>query len=323
VFGGASPPDSVALAGLIAPHVGPPSHADAPPRSIPQTLDIAVWLGAPEARAILHESGGDAFDGYDAALAKVAAPPEDAMHASAHGSILAAIGASLHVPRASHAQDAAAIESALAAWTWLRHDGRPFSRPKPKSAPRAPKEMRVTGAPLPAWVEPAPEVVARLLGAVKQLERGLAARGPLDASTSGMTTLAEIEDILRGAQKIAEDELRGELDDADRAALAAFPARVQALETEDATTAVPVVVEIASDAAHGGPILESATGLVEPAALLLKETRSGRVVLGVGAHVAQHEISAVSANREGDASLRDRLATTPLPRPAYVARFHP
>ena len=56
-------------------------------RVLPTALDVGAWLGASEARAILHEAGDDAYAGYDAALeALVRGRPRDE-GAARHGSV--------------------------------------------------------------------------------------------------------------------------------------------------------------------------------------------------------------------------------------------
>src|SRR5206468_7117259 len=100
-------------------------------------------------------------------------------------------------------------------------------RDKPRRA--EPGELRVTGAPLAAFVEPAPEAIARLVGVVKQAQRGLATLGPLESGSPALTGLADVEDLLRGALRIAEHEVNDvELDPADLTAVASMPARLAA-----------------------------------------------------------------------------------------------
>jgi hypothetical protein len=317
LFGGHASPDSVALAALASAHES----------KLPQALDLAVWIGAPEARAMLHEAGGDAFAGYDAALARaVAARPNDdapARHASVHGSLLDVVMTWLApVDEASSqgsqgtsspAAQRATVESALAAWTYARHDAEPLSRPRPPRAPHAAKELQVTGASLPAFVEAQPEVIARMVATVGQMRRGLGAIGSLSPTSPAMVTLAEVDDILRATLRAAS---RGPNDEAltseDAAALASLPARLARLEDPGDETArppamVPLVAELYVDAA-GDRVVSTATGLVEPAIMVAREPGTGRLVLAVGAHVAHRELVEPRGQQSNDASYRARIA---------------
>ena len=324
LFGGYAPPDSVALAGLARAHES----------KLPQALDLAVWIGTPEARAMLHEAGGDSLAGYDAALARAVAarPGEEApsRHASVYGSLLDVtmtwLAPSEEPSRASATAQRATIESALAAWTYARHDAQPLARPRPPRAPHAAKELQVTGAPLPAFVEEAPEVIARLVATVGQMRRGLAAIGGLPATSPAMVTLAEVDDILRTSLRVAS---RGANDEAlsseDITALASLPARFGRLEDpggEGAAAVVPLVAELYVDAA-ADRVVSTATGLVEPIAVVAREPSTGRLVLAVGAHVAHRELVEARGQRSTDASYRARIGGESARAPAAPPAVSP
>jgi hypothetical protein len=325
VFGGHAPADSVALASFARAHEG----------GAPQVLDLAVWLGAPEARASLHEAGGDALAGYDDALARAIAgrPSDDApsRHASVYGSLLDALmiwlapRAHAARPLASPAAQRATIESALAAWTYARHIGRPLSRARPSRSAHAPTELQVSGAALPAFVEAAPDVIARLVATVAQMKRGLRAIAELPATSPAMVTLAEVDDILRVAMRVAS---RSANDDAlpteDLAALASLPARLARLEEpgEDGVVPmVPVVAEVFTDTA-GNRVLTSAAGVIEPAVMIVREPGTGRFVVAVGAHVAHHELlEPRTPKRSTDTTYREGGDRSAAPRAGYTAAF--
>jgi hypothetical protein len=308
VLGAHGPPDSVALAALALAHES----------KLPQALDLAVWIGAPEARRMLHDVGGDAFLGYDAALARaIAARPGEespSRHASVYGSLLDVTMTWLapgeeasHLPAAAQRAN---VESALAAWTYARHDAQPLARPRPARAPHVAKELLVTGAPLPAFVEESPEVIARLVATVAQMRRGLVAIGGLPATSPAMVTLAEVDDLLRTSLRVAS---RGPNDEAlsteDLAALASLPARLARLEDpggDDAAAVVPLVAELYVDAA-ADRVVSTATGLVEPIAMVAREPATGRLVLAVGAHVAHRELVETRSQRSTDTSYRAKI----------------
>lgn len=339
-FGGHAPPDAVALSRLVGVSIGAPT-GEAPPnardgmRALPSTLDVMAWLGATEARAALHDTGADAFAGYDAALAAEsgARPKEDsaAWHASVNGSLLDAIRAWIDgsmkrtIAPPTPVTERAAMESALAAWTIVRHDGDALTRPRPSVKSRATRELRVPGAAVPAFVEARPDVIARLVGTVRQISRGLTEVGPMGEASPARTLLAEVDDLLRGALRVAIKEANDEpLDDADVADLAAMPARLASLDGESAEEGgamVPMVATVHVDL-RGGRALTSATGHVEPALVVVREPRTGRVVLAAAGHVAHHELVEPIAQRTTDAALRARLRASPAPpRASYVTTF--
>ncbi len=318
LFGGHAAADSVALVALGAG------------RRLPSPLDLPAWLGAREGRASLRESGHDGAPGYEGALAKAIAMRPDASsssrHASVHGTLLDVLMTWLapDAPRtlASPAAQRAAIESALAAWTFARHDGEPLTRNlPPRGASLRPLEVR--GGPLSAFVEEAPDVIAQLVAAAAQMRRGLSVVGGLPVTSPAMAGLVEVEDLLRLALRVAEREVNGEaLPPEDAAALASVPARLARLE--DATGAlVPVVAELVTDTA-GDRTLSTATGGVESAVTVVQEPGTDRLLLAVGAHIAHHELVEPRAIRTTDASLRVRILrqdASPLARAPYTAAF--
>lgn len=326
ILGGHAGADSIALARLSGPSLGltraapPPVIAREGARALPSSIDLAAWLGAKEGRAAARESGVDVFPGYDAALAHaITSRPDEAApsrHASVHGSLLDVLvtwlAPAVDAPRglASPAAQRAAIESALAAWTFARHDGQPLTRPLPPRSAHPAKDLEVKGAPLAAFVEQAPDVIARLVATVAQMKRGLAAVGGLPATSPAMTSLAEVEDILRVALRIAVREANDEaLLAEDVSALASMPARLARLEEGGEVASrsmVPVVAEVVVDAA-GDRSLSSATGIIEPAVTIVREPGTGRLLLAVGAHVAHHELIERRGQRSTDASHRARL----------------
>ena len=340
LFGGHAPSDSIALASLVGSRAGaatpdtqPSPYARDGVRALPSTLDLAVWIGAPEARASLHESGGDTFVGYDVALARAIAsrPTDDAAsrHASVHGSLLDVVMTWLAPPEsgsrtmASAAAQRAAIESALAAWSYARHADQPLSRPAPRPA-HGPKDLQVSGAALPAFVEANPAVIARLVATLGQMKRGLAAIGGLAPTSPAMTTLAEVDDMLRVALRAASHESNDEaLSSEDVAALASLPARFARLEESADDAMVPVVAEVFADA-RGERVVSTATGVVEQAVMIVREPATGRLVLAVGAHIAHHELIEGRGERSTDATYRARFREGKLNLPtrgSYTSAF--
>lgn len=272
--------------------------------ALPQALEVAAWLGVPAAREALRETPIAKAEGFEAALAQVARtrPTSDAaqLHASIHGSLVDALLGWSSLEADGGAADRARLESVLASWSLVRHLGRAFAQPKP--APRAaPREAKADGAPLPVFVEPAPAVIGRLLGTVRQARRGLARLGRLPGGSPGDAVLAEAEDILKlaghaAAHAAADDSLGAD----DRAALSAVPARLAALDAEGRTR-LPYAAVIHADLADERAVV-TAAGAVEPAVLLVREPGTPRIFVAVGAHLTHHEGVVSSGDAVGPAS---------------------
>gem|GEM_PF-1785779 len=342
VFGGHAPIDSLALQSLVGEPVGL-AHEEAAAASIdrlrkgkrvlPSTLDVAAWLGAPEARSALREEHADAFDGYDEALAKAQESRPDRhdtrLHASIHGSLLDSLLAWANEGEAQTPAIARArVESMLSAWTLVRHSGQALSRTR-AAAPFVPTELRVSGAPLPVFVEPHPEVIARLVATVRQLRRGLEALAKLPSQSTAL--LVETEDMLRAALRGAERHASDEpLSPEEAAALASLPARMERIEDDRSAEHGPVVAVVYSDP-PSRRVLAAATGPIEPVLMLVREANKDAPLLVVGAHVGHYEIVEGFETTPGvlhgvrpaltDASWRARLQSNPPPRAAWASSF--
>jgi hypothetical protein len=291
VFGGHASPDAVALEALLsagpAQEAAPPSVQRDGRRVVPSTLDIAVWLGAPGARAALRETHTDAFEQYESALAKLlearaADDGDSSFHSSVYGSLLAAVGAPYE--NGSPGADRARIESLLTAWTEVRHIDQPFARPKYAQTPH---ELKSPANPPVVLVEDAPEAIARLIGAIQQARRGLEAIMKLSSPT-----LAETEDILRTAAK-------GEA--------TMLPARIAKLE-EDTGGDTALIASVVTADPPSRRVLATATGRIEPILVLTREVGKDEPVLVAGAHIAHHELVSDAGESPTDATWRAKAA---------------
>lgn len=266
--------------------------------ALPSARDVGTWLATPDART-----------------AAEGAP----LHASVHGSLFDALLAWSSAPSTTPSADGARLESVLASWSLVRHLGQPFAQPKP--APHGTRDAKPTGGPLPAFVQPEPIPIARLLGAVGQARRGLAALGPLPKASAGDAVLAETEDLLRIALHAAERAARDESPEgAETAALAAFPARLSALDAESSASGPYGAVIHADRAEHRA--LVTAAGAIEPAFVLIREPGTPRVFVAVGAHVAHHEGVTPTDDGEGaPAGFVQQIRENRHARAAWTAAF--
>ncbi len=287
VFGGHAALDSVAVAGLASGS-----------RELPTALQLGEWLASPDARA-----------------AADAVP----LHGSVHGSLVDALLAWSEAAPSSDNAARARLESVLSAWSLVRHAGEPFAQPKP--VPHVAREAKPSGAPLPAFVEAEPIAIARLVATVAQIRRGLAALGPLPKGSPGDGVLAETEDLLHAALRVAERAARDEsLAESDAAALAAFPARLAALDAELATDG-PYAAVIYSDPATRRSVVTAAGG-IEPAFVLIREPGTPRIFVAVGAHLAHHEGVVSSDDAAGPATeFAQRIREGREARAAWTGAF--
>jgi Protein of unknown function (DUF3160) len=367
LFAARATPDGEVLQSLTYPSVGPRIPSDAPTtwapvesvepiftarvgiRALPTALDVAAWLGSGEARAALRESGDDAYDRYDDALARLArARPADALPAFAarHGtpylSMIDAIETWLG-PSAGDAVQPATVTTdwrkrkadvALSAWTELRHDATSLTRlaaslPISTNAAIATTAAAAPAAPAtataPTFVEPHPEAIAKLLAFVRQTARVLAAEGGLPGDSPAIAVLDEVDDLLWTALGAAVYESAdAPLPEPLEGALAAFPARLRALEdalagsgAADVPLAVGVHVDVPS-----ARILEESTGRIDEAWMVMREPGTHRLWLAVGASIPHDELVQPASQRLSDGAWRARLRSGGDPPPGLLARSY-
>jgi hypothetical protein len=336
LLGPRATPDEAVLQSLVFPLVGRLDRSSPPPtsrdglRALPTGLDVASWLGSRDARAAEHESGDDAYAGYADALTRLSgeAPPADSLarHRTPYLSMLDALETWLAPSAGDRAQPAAGsrdwgrrkLEVALAAWTELRHDATSLMT-APLAAPELPPRQPPQDTGVPAFVEPHPEVIAKLLAAVRQTRGALQAEDLLPRRGAARIVLDEVDDLLwvalGGALHAANDEaLPPEL----ASQLAAFPGRVAALEsalTDVGDAEVPLVIDVHTDI-ESGRALEETTGWVGDLWIVMREPATHKLWLAVGASVPHHEVVQPAARRLTDGSWRAKLAAEGEPPPS-------
>jgi hypothetical protein len=335
--------DADVLQALVFPAVGklgdapggqvPESSRDGV-RAMPRALDVAAWLGAKDARALLHGAGDDAYERYDATLDALIEhrPAEVTQHDSVYASSLDAIATYLAPSAADAAQPGATspawrakkLEAALAAWATLRHDALPFARfplataPAPAAPPAAPAPVATAAAPLdlPAFVEPHVEAIAQLLALVRQSTRGLRAAGEVPDTSPAIPILDEGERLLADALAIARREAQDEpLSPAEHEAMATFPARLTALEAKLAPSHaadVSLAVDVHTDLPSARALVE-ACGDLDDVTLVMREPGTGRLVVAAGVAATHYELTEPAGARMTDATWRARLHGSPPP----------
>jgi Protein of unknown function (DUF3160) len=324
LFGASAPPDTEVLQAFVS--------SAAAAHTLPGGLDLATWLGASEARTIVREVEPDEPPEYDEILAAQLKrrPPEADRHGSLLWTGLDAVSSFLGASSADGALPAAStwawrrrkVEVALGGWATLRHDAVPFSRlPSPKAAPAptvAPK-----GAPALGFVEPHPDAIARLVALVEQAARGLVATGAIERPPPGSVPLVAL-DLLRACLAVALREANDEPLEAEQAqAIAEMPGKVFDLETRLAASRGSertLVASVHEDRSAGLRVVEVATGMVDEMYVVVREPRTGRLVLTVGASLAAHEWVEPGPPIT-DAAYRARIVARPLLRASWTAPY--
>jgi hypothetical protein len=322
--------DGRVLQRLVSPFVGPlrTNDAGALPtlRRSPSALEVGAWLGSPIAREAVVARGDFDYPGFETGfLSLVESKPqaEPLRHASAYASWLDALSTWLGpsegdkvAPRApSPSADRRRLRSALAAWTFLRHDALPFAhdalqpepQPAPPLAPPPPLASLPSTHPVEVFVDPHPEAIAALLGAVRQLHFGCTALEALRDDALSFALAVEVDGILSLALEASVREWDSDPALADlEPDLAQIPARIAALEAWAGSAAEPVVVDVHFDATSGN-VLEEGTGAIEELFTRVRDPVARRSVLAVGATIPRWEFLSDGANRLDDAAWKMRL----------------
>jgi hypothetical protein len=175
---------------------------------------------------------------------------------------------------------------------------------------------------LPAFVEPHVEAIAQLLALVRQSSRGLRAAGEVPDTSPAIPILDECERLLADALAVARREAQDEaLSPAEHEAMATFPARLTALEAKLAPSHaadVSLAVDVHTDLPSARALVE-ACGDLDDVTLVMREPRTGRLVVAAGVAATHYELTEPAAARMTDATWRARLHGSPPPaRDAFV-----
>jgi len=285
-FGASVPVDGMAMQALITPAV--------PLRPMPSALDVAAWLGSDEALAQISARGDSKLAGYSRALSALYVSRPRERHASIYLSSLDVI-ASMLAPSVSRSALAAAksrtfrkteLDSALAAWTSFRSD---FSGVRAHLSVAPPSPAPTPNAkPGLVYVEPEIETIGNLLALVRQALHGLDGVGALGPGSPSRSVLQDVDQLLTIAFEVAQLAANDQSPTTEqRAVLATLPAWMDSLETAlDAETTRSVVVHRNQ---LDGSLLRESTKPIQNIFLALREARTNRLVLAVGAHVPHVE----------------------------------
>lgn len=335
-------PDAQIMQSAVFPSVGP-YVGDGRPFTLKQTgvglgrtfsrgLDIMAVLGSQRAYDILAAEGDTQYGtggvSYDEILAKMkqrfAEVTPSGWTKNLYWSWLYMLPPLLQPPieglptfMQTPAWQDRELQSALASWTELRHDTILYAKqvavPGGLGAPPPPPPLR-------GYVEPVPELYARMLANLQMIEDGLKA---LDAMPQGDSIFAlnSLKGVLGHLTEISRKELAGEeLNQIDYDFITDFQ-RSMSVGFDPDVAKTTLVADVLTDGNEPQEVLEEGTGYVDLIVVAYK-LPDGRIVAGVGPLLSYYEFKQPLAQRLTDEAWRDMLAQGQAPeRPRWVESF--
>ena len=294
-------------------------------RGFPRGLDVMDLLGSARARAILVAEGDTAYRDYEAQRQKLA--DEFAAFSTAdwnrnlYWGWLYALRALL-VPAGSgyppfmqtEAWTDRNLYAALASWSELRHDTILYA--KQSYTPIT------TSLPIPrdGYVEPQPELYARLAALTRMTRGGLDRLGVLnDAARQRLDNLTAICDHLAGisVKELSNEPLNNEETNFIRDIGVVLDQTVTGIDPVGLKTTLAADVHTDSNTMQA---LEEATGYVDWLAAVVPQPGGG-LALAVGPVLSYYEFKQPAAARLTDEAWREMLARQAPARPAWAASF--
>jgi hypothetical protein len=306
------------------------------PRWLPKGLDVMAALGSEEAYAILDEMGETEYAHYAEQMAKVRAEISaleiDSWTQNLYWTwldsfdpLLVPKGAQYPAFMQTQAWARKDLHTALGSWTELKHDTILYAK-------QVMAEMGGGPPPEPphGWVEPNPEVYARLLALTRMTHQGLAQRGLLSENTQA--NLARLDSLLGFLLDIAQRELAGvPLTTEEYERIKYYGGTLEAITLaaadqegegqpffEDPEQAA-LVADVATD--PNGQVLEEAIGRVFEIFVVVPDGRGGRHV-AKGGVFSYYEFPWPMGDRLTDEAWRARLDAGQAPaQPAWTGSF--
>jgi hypothetical protein len=247
-----------------------------PIRGFPRGLDVASVLGSQRAEEIIEAEGDADYDGYPEQLAKLrgefAALPAEQWVENLYWNWLYSLRPLLEVKGEGYPvfmQNKAWMDKDLNAflgsWTELRHDTILYAK---QSYTVMATGLMPEPEPAKGYVEPQPEVYARLAALCRQMRIGLEERGLLNPEYTDK--LNRMESLLLSLKTIAEKELSGQaLTDEEYAqirniadvleGITTFSVEVEDQITSEADERMAIVADVHTEG-NSGQVLEEGVG---------------------------------------------------------------
>jgi len=206
------------------------------------------------------------------------------------------------------------LNSALASWTELRHDTILYAKQSYTPLKLSiPPEVR-------GYVEPAPELYARLLALTQMTTRGLdelKALNPL-----ARYRLDRLAEVLKRLLDLSLKELRNErLTSEEYAYIRDIGGALEqtVLGVRDAGSKTTLIADVHTDE-NSGRVLEEGVGYVDLLAVVIPQP-DGVLSLALGPVLSYYEFKWPLADRLTDEAWRENLAAGPPARPPWTASF--
>jgi hypothetical protein len=247
-----------------------------PIRGFPRGLDVASVLGSGRAEGIIGAEGDAEYDGYPEQLAKLrgefAALPAEQWVENLYWSWLYSLRPLLEVKGEGYPvfmQNEAWVDKDLSAflgsWAELRHDTILYAK---QSSTIMATSLMPEPEPAKGYVEPQPEVYARLAALCRQMRVGLEDRGLLNPEYTDK--LNRMESLLLSLKTMAEKELSGQaLTDEEYAqirnigdvleGITTFSVEVSGQITSEADERMAIVADVHTEG-NSGQVLEEGVG---------------------------------------------------------------
>lgn len=309
-------------------------------RMLPKGLDIPAALGSDEALSILTNLGETEYKNYpenmQALREKVAGLDQTTWSQNLYWGWLFNLrpltggqrGAGYPTFMQNQAWSDKELNTYLGSWTELKHDTILYAKQvyaELGGGPADPADDR-------GYVEPNPEVFARLTALLQMTSQGLEIRGLLDDSTK--ENLTNMQDLTSSLQGIAEKELANQpLSDDDYELIRSFGGQLEhfwlqvnkdelgdtPVEAYLAENPAAIVADVATD--PNGSVLEEGTGAINNIYVVVPI--DGKLHLTKGGVYSYYEFTEPLANRLTDKAWRELLqdpSTTPAV-PAWTNSF--
>jgi hypothetical protein len=291
------------------------SASDAGPvRGMPRGLDIAAVLNSDRALEILDREGDTAYQGYDGQMQtlrqEMSALPAGQWTENLYWGwlyslrpLLTPAGPGYPAFMQNQAWTDKSLFTFLASWTELRHDTILYAK---QSYTLRATSILEPPEPARGYVEPQPEVYARLAALAGQMRSGLEQRELLNAEFA--SKLQELEDVLVQLKTIAEKELEGQAPSdqdyeliqnigsiLDR--LTTFSAQIDQQISSEADERMAIVADVHTDA-NTYQVLEQGVGDAFTLYAIVPDGANTQVAMG--AVFSQYEFRQPMADRLND-----------------------
>jgi len=301
------------------------------PRWLPSGLDVMGVLGSDEAYLILEETGDTAFENYPENFEKVKEEMSsvgiDSWTQNLYWVWIYTLKSQIS-PKddrypafmRTKAWTRKDLNSALGSWTELKHDTILYAK-------QIMAEMGGYFEEIPhGWVEPQPEVYARLLALTRMTQDGLESRGILTEAT--IANLSRLDNLLSFLHEVSVKELFGESltwDDYERIMYYGGSLEHLTLSAADSEDEwgdyfekidAAVVADVATD--PNGLVLEEATGRIFEIYVVIPDGMGG-LSIAKGGVFSYYEFPWPIGDRLTDEAWREKLNVGDIPeRPNWT-----